>query len=351
MISGLAPGFHDIPPLTATGRGAQPTNGANLDAIMTPRAMGVVLAVRSTDYVANLAPPEYLVQDWIVDGCLLCLYGKPGTLKSLAAQSLAFCLASGRDWYGHHVTPSTVLYVAAEGSAGLGKRINAWCEDIGATTSDLDQLRWLPLALNLLDDELANGLVLAAKEHDAHVVIIDTVARSTPGINENDSAPFSKVVGVADRLRAEGRTVILIHHSPKHGEGMRGHTTLEGAVDTAIEARREPAQPYMTLSMTKQKDFAEPDDITFKLRQVAESVVLDRSESRGTVTGNGTKLLDALRDSNGTALTARELMDATGVSKTNTHKTLADLEKQGRIRNTNPAGAAQWIITETEPVP
>lgn len=276
---------------------------------LTPRAMNIVLSVRTTAEILAMPPPEFLVDGWVVANSLNCIYGKPATFKSLVAQSMALALATGVDWYGRLITSSRVLYVAAEGAGGLGKRIASWCEDHAIPSSDLAGLKWLPMAVNLLDDELAAGLVAAAEEYRSDVVFIDTVARSVPGAAENDSVPFSKLVAVADRLRAQGRTVVLVHHTPKSGEGMRGHGVLEGAVDTAIEAKREIGSPLMTLTMTKQKDFGEEEPVTFRLRMVGDSVVLDHETGNGSVPVAEAQLLAVLRQHAGSeGLTPKQVM-------------------------------------------
>ncbi len=318
---------------------------------LTAKGLRVVLAVRTTQQVLNMPPPAWLVDEWLVVGSLACIYGKPSTLKSLVAQSWAFCLATGHDWYGHTVVPSRVLYVAAEGAGGLGKRITAWCDDFGVPVDDLADLKWLPIALNLLDDEIAAGVVAAAVDNESDVVVIDTVARATPGANENDSAPFSKVVNVADRLRELGKTVILVHHAPQVGGRLRGHTVLEGALDTNIEAERDPGAPTMTLSMPKQKDFAEAQPIALKLRIVGESVVLDRIEGRGTLTKTGHAVLDAIRNSNGTGIGAADLQAGGKWAKTTFYNAVKDLVGMGLIRDTNPHGPALWVAVDESPVP
>ena len=337
--------------LTHLTEAIQSNGQSDTEAKLTARGMNVVLSVRSTAHVLEMPPPDYIIDDWIVAGSLFCVFGRPGAFKSLVVQSMVFCLASGQPWYGHTVLPCRVLYLAAEGAGGLGKRINVWCEDTGTPEGDLEELRWLPIALNLLDDELAAGLVAAALDCKAEVVIIDTLARTTPGANENDSIPFSKVVAVADRLRSHGIAVGVVHHSPKSGEGMRGHTVLEGAIDTAIEAKREPGQPSVTLTMTKQKDFIEAEPLYLKERTVGDSVVLDRSKFDGTLSPKARDLLDVIRNSDGTGLTAAELQDLTGMAKTTYHNCVKDLAKRRLIHDLTPHGPASWAPTQEESVP
>jgi RecA/RadA recombinase len=58
------------------------------------------------------------------------IYGKPGAFKSFLAMHLALCVAVGRPWAGRAVTKAPVIYIGAEGAAGLRKRkagyVKAW---------------------------------------------------------------------------------------------------------------------------------------------------------------------------------------------------------------------------------
>jgi HAMP domain-containing protein len=77
----------------------------------------------------------------------------------------------------------------------------------------------------------------------ARLLIIDTLAAATPGLRENTSEDMGRVVS---RLRALAETgpwhVMVAHHTGKAAEaGLRGHSSLIGAIDTAIMLERLPA--------------------------------------------------------------------------------------------------------------
>ena len=62
------------------------------------------------------------------------------------------------------------------------------------------------------------------------------------GGDENSSKDMGNLIAGADALcRATGATVLLVHHTPRNGDNLRGHTSLEGAVDTAIWVIVTPA--------------------------------------------------------------------------------------------------------------
>jgi hypothetical protein len=65
------------------------------------------------------------------------------------------------------------------------------------------------------------------------------------------------VAGVTEISVEIGAQVVVIHHTPKHGEGMRGHSSLHGAVDYSyvIEKHKKmPAVAVMTCDNAKDHD-------------------------------------------------------------------------------------------------
>jgi putative DNA primase/helicase len=54
---------------------------------------------------------------------LACLYGGPSTVKAFVLLDLLACIARGGFWGGREVKQCPVVYIAAEGSAGIKKRI------------------------------------------------------------------------------------------------------------------------------------------------------------------------------------------------------------------------------------
>ncbi len=206
----------------------------------------------SFDEMERRPLPAYLVDGTLVEGSLAVIFGNPGGGKSFTALDMAACVATGSWWHGRPVRQGRVLYVAAEGAGGLPKRVAAWKK--GNRIHHVTDFDFFPGALNLLDPAQVGALVeLCGNRRDA-LVVIDTVARSMVGGDENSSKDVGMLVAAADRVRrASGGTVGLVHHSGKDlSAGMRGSSALEGAVDTAIECRG--AEGYLTLTCRKQKD-------------------------------------------------------------------------------------------------
>jgi hypothetical protein len=80
---------------------------------------------------------SWLVKNFLGANELSCLYGPPGSAKSLLAGDLAAHVAWGQDWMARPVTPGGVLFVAIERAALVMRRLAAFRQYHG-----IADLRW-----------------------------------------------------------------------------------------------------------------------------------------------------------------------------------------------------------------
>jgi RecA-family ATPase len=85
------------------------------------------------------------------------------------------------------------------------------------------------------------------------VVVIDTLAQTTPGADENSAEGMGKALGSCRRIHeATDALVVLIHHSGKDKtRGMRGWSGLPGACDTIFEVTRDGDERTARLEKVK----------------------------------------------------------------------------------------------------
>ncbi|MHB0973147.1 MAG: AAA family ATPase [Thiobacillus sp.] len=198
-------------------------------------------------------PPSWIVKGVLSLAEIAVIYGESASGKSFFALDLVAAVARGIEWRGCRVRQGAVVYVAAEGAGGFRKRLAAY-----ALAHEID-LAALPLGVvasapNLLTDDdkaLAQAIELAG---GASIVVVDTLAQSTPGANENAGEDMSKVLARCKRLHAAtGALVVLIHHSGKDAtKGARGWSGIRAAVDAEIEITR--LADARAARITKQKD-------------------------------------------------------------------------------------------------
>lgn len=228
----------------------------------------------STGELVALPPPEWLVDGLVPAAALVLLYGPSTAGKSFVAIDLAAHVATGRRWHSHDVRPGRVLYVAGEGVAGVARRINAWCDRYSTDPATLD-VDWLPQAINLTDDHACADLARRAAASGTTLVIVDTLARCTPGVDENSGRDVGHVIANCERIRETGATVVLVHHSGKDlDKGARGHSSLKAATDAELELSIA-GKGLAGLKNTKQKDAAAAEPMLLRITPHLDSAVLD----------------------------------------------------------------------------
>jgi AAA domain len=251
-----------------------PDGAALLDAVLAadptapiPEPTKPRFTFLTVDELRSRPAPTWLIEDVMVTGTISVLAGPSASLKSFAALDQALCIATGRPWQGHAVQQGPVVYVSAEGSAGLAKRVQAW-ELVNNTTAP-DAFRILADAPQLLDpnDLVALSEGLGSLPFTPVHIVVDTLARVMVGGDENSARDMGIVVGGIDALRRRlACHVQIVHHTGKSNGSIRGSSALPGALDTIIEAQRDG--PYLTLTCSKQKDSAEFAPMRFETQVV-----------------------------------------------------------------------------------
>jgi len=188
--------------------------------------------------------------------------------------AMGFSIAEGIKFLGQEVAQGDVVYVAAEAARVVRDRMRAYRKETGRT---LKRLHILPTRINLLDSGDVEGLLLLIEARSKAIgrpiklAIIDTVARSMPGGNENSSEDMGRLVAAGDQINERtGAAVFFIHHSGKDIErGARGSNALLGAVDTELQMSKDESGKIYTMLVTKQRDLpTEGLTIPFKLKPV-----------------------------------------------------------------------------------
>jgi KaiC/GvpD/RAD55 family RecA-like ATPase len=192
------------------------------------------------DEVVNAPPLHWLVRGVLPADGLAALFGASGSGKSFLALDLGAAVAGGLDWFDCRVKAAPVVYLALEGEAGFSQRVKAWQLHHGR---DLPGgLRFVMQALDLrnADDvgEIAEAVTAAGAA--GGLLVIDTLNRAASGADENSVVDMGAIIAAAKGLQSRlGGLVLLVHHSGKDAsKGLRGHSSLHAALDSAIEVSR-----------------------------------------------------------------------------------------------------------------
>ncbi len=204
--------------------------------------------------LANAPPLRWLVRGALPAEGLAALYGPSGSGKSFLVLDLAAAVAGAADrWFARRVTHVPITYAALEGEAGLSKRLAAWSQfhkkpipgGLGFITHPFD------LLIGTDVDELGKNIIAAGGS--GGMVVIDTLNRSAPGVDENSSVAMGNLISAAKRLQSlVGGLVLLVHHTGKDAtKGLRGHSSLYAALDAAIEVSKTDARREWSIAKSK----------------------------------------------------------------------------------------------------
>ena len=233
--------------------------------------VGIVPPVTAQKYIFLnrddiLALPK---MEWRIKGVLptrgvSAIYGPSSSGKSFLAIDLAAAICSGSDWFEKKCKPTSVIYIGLEGSAGIQNRVKAW---------EVGRSKRLPTNFSavLADFDLTNAADIQAiidQTPKASVLIIDTLNRATPGRDENSSSDMGLTLAAAKCLeQAIEGLVVLIHHTGKdQAKGLRGHSSLYAALDSAIAVTKNDKSNTKSWSLAKSKDDVDQVNCGFRLQ-------------------------------------------------------------------------------------
>lgn len=190
----------------------------------------------STTEVRALPPQEWCIKDVMPKRGLAAIFGESGSGKSFLTLHMAAAIVTGSDWFGRRAHPTPVTYVMLEGEGGLRNRITALEQVQGALPQDTFKCIIQPFQLTSTEDVQE----LAAVVPHGGVLFIDTLNRAAPTSDENSSKEMGQILQAAKLLQSliDG-LVVVIHHTGKDpSRGMRGHSSLHAALDSAVEVVR-----------------------------------------------------------------------------------------------------------------
>jgi hypothetical protein len=179
------------------------------------------------------------------------------------------------------------------------------------------------------------------------LIVIDTQARCTVGANENDNGEMGQVVAAADQLREASRAcVLLIHHSGRNGENMRGASAFDGAATSIIKVTKN--EEYVEVQCDKQKDVE--DAVFLKMQPVLESCVLiNRTASpaeENQLSKTEQRILDVMHDVfPAEAVSRARLVDVSELASSTVYRAVAKLERLGYLVKTGSETRPSWRLS------
>ncbi len=209
---------------------------------------------------------EEIIRNLLAVGEIAALVSPAGEGKSAVAQALVTCVAEGRPFFGRPVMPGPAIYIAAERGSEATRRLIAirrkskaplYIASARPNLASPADVKELATSIHQVCDNERSCPVL---------IVIDTLARCMPGLDENSARDMGLVVEGLTRLSEQvpSAAVMFVHHAGKSGNGeMRGSTALVGGVD--LELRLETKGKSKRLVVSKANNVAEGQSLGFRL--------------------------------------------------------------------------------------
>ena len=236
----------------------------------------------------GMIPPKrvFVVDEWLSVGCATSLYAPGGFGKSLLAQQLGSCVASGREFLGVPTMHAPVLGVFCEDDddelwrrqCRINNLSSLRMTDLSAFAAQgrlgLPNLLMAftkgkpPAALPLLAEIEAKAIMIGAR-----LIILDNAAQLFGG-EENARAEVTTFInelnGLARRLNA---AVLMLGHPPKSGAEYSGSTAWHSVVRcmwtlTRAAEKEEDGEPSELMILTRTKANYAPGGAEIRLRWV-----------------------------------------------------------------------------------
>lgn len=231
----------------------------------------------TADQLAEMPDQEMAVRDVFPAQGLAAVVGPSGSGKSFVVLELAAKLGEAGTWFGHGVARvHRVVILVLEGEVGFRKRVRAWEIAKGRPFPKAVKFVFDSFDLQDRNDTMALAEVVLA-DGGCDVLMIDTLNRATPGADENSSRDASLILQNAKELQElfDG-LVLIIHHTGKDvTKGMRGHSSLFGAMDAVVDVCRTGDRREIEIKKVKDGEDGVKHGFALEVVQVGEDTTGD----------------------------------------------------------------------------
>ena len=228
-------------------------------------------AYSMADAYTDRPPIEYIAGRLFEKPSLNIVYGAPSTLKSFFLADLLVCVAGGVDWL-----PPAPWQENANNGYKTKQAPAIWIDFDNGKKRTLDRFKALGKARSLpadipailytmpnpwlvSTDRASIGMLsLRIKAAGAEFVCIDNLG-AVLGNAEENAAEMARVMSNYRQIAEDtGAAITIIHHQRKGnglggraGDSLRGHSSIEAALDLALMVEREPYAEAVSLTATK----------------------------------------------------------------------------------------------------
>jgi hypothetical protein len=211
--------------------------------------------------LATLPKPKWLIYDVLSSKGINYLVSEPKKGKTYVAISMACSVAmelpgdraiaammeaeNTLNWCGQVTEHGHVLYIAAEAIEDIAERVTGWAKYHGVPDIPYLHLYECPIQLATDTERLMRALDRRYKDADFKLIVVDTQAMCTIGLEENSKKDFDPVVAATEALwRKYNCCILIVHHAGRNGH-IRGSSAMDGATYTLLEV--SPVDEHLVL--------------------------------------------------------------------------------------------------------
>lgn len=204
-----------------------------------------VVSVATDEFIRmDLPERKELLSPWLPEQGLAMVHAERGIGKTFFALSCAYAVATGGQFLNFKAPMARhVLYIDGEMPATamqerlMQLKLSQPADEVLLKIITPDLQPKDQGSINISDPAFQAALRLEVEHAD--LIVIDNISTLVRGGKENESESWLPVQDWALRQRAEGRSVLWVHHSGKGGQ-QRGTSRREDVLDTSIGLKRPP---------------------------------------------------------------------------------------------------------------
>ena len=233
------------------------------------------------DILANFNPAgdEWLVKRVIPRVGVGTIFGLSMAFKSFATIDIGGHVANGWPWGDRKTLQGAVVYVAAEGAAGVRKRIvgfHQYNRERGSSPKAPFHMTEVAPNLGTGQDDLKE-LIAAIEVYSPKpaFVVLDTAAASMGGADENGQGMAQLLINAIALSNHFACFILIVHHvGLSDDQRMRGWSGLKCGIDVELLCERKPETMVTTLTVKKLKD----EETNLQLSLSMDRIVLGHDE-------------------------------------------------------------------------
>ena len=191
----------------------------------------------------KIPPPALVLEPFLPERGLAMIHAETGVGKTHVALNMAYAVATGSSFLNWKAPePRGVLYIDGEmAEVDLQMRLNQIAKVNGgkpkATFKVCNIEQQVGRGMPDISSREGQREVWDLITDDIDLIVLDNLSTLSLGGKENESASWTCVQQWLLSMRANGKTVLLVHHSGKNGQ-QRGTSKRTDVLNTVIDLRR-----------------------------------------------------------------------------------------------------------------